>query len=85
MTAQEKLEEQNRRLREALRLIKLHIGDDSADYCLAPTWVDSQPVLKSAQYLECPANARPHDLHLAVQLIVTVAREHGLLLEHGGR
>jgi len=25
------------------------------------------------------------DLHMAVQKIVTVARRHGLLLEHGGR
>jgi hypothetical protein len=25
------------------------------------------------------------ELHAAVQIIVTVARRHGLLLEHGGR
>jgi hypothetical protein len=28
---------------------------------------------------------RNYNLHAAVQIIVTVARKHGLLLEHGGR
>ena len=28
---------------------------------------------------------RNSNLHAAVQIIVTIARQHGLLLEHGGR